>query len=83
MLKNYQNSLKRKRINYTKPRKYKEDYTTREELDKLIWDMPMTEIAKDLNVSTDYVKKWCDEWDISRPDPSYWPSGTAGRKKKN
>ena len=81
MLDNYTESMERKRFFFVKPQKYKEDYITREKLQKLVWDMPLKYIAKQLNITTDYVKKWCDEWVISRPDPFYWPRRTAGRKK--
>ena len=81
MLKNYPYSIERKRKIYVKPRKHKEDYITREELDILVWKMPLKNIAEILKITTEYVKKWCDEWEISRPDPSYWPGRTAGKKK--
>ena len=81
MIKNYPYSIERKRKIYVKPRKHKEDYITREELDKLVWKMPLKNIAEILKITTEYVKKWCDEWEISRPDPSYWPGRTAGKKK--
>ncbi|MFX1256256.1 MAG: hypothetical protein ACFFAN_00205 [Promethearchaeota archaeon] len=57
MLNNYSDSMERKRFFFIKPQKYKEDYISREKLEKLVWEMPMKYIAKELNITTDYVKK--------------------------
>ncbi len=33
-------------------------------------------------MTTDYIKMWCNKWNISRLDPSYWPNRTAYQKNK-
>ncbi len=71
MLTNCKNSISRKRFNYVKPRQIKEDYIIKEELQNLVWKMPLNNVAEKLSTTTGYIKKWCVEWGINRPDSSY------------
>ena len=64
--------MPRKRVSFTKPRNYKEDYTTKEELRKLVWEMPLYKVAEIFKTTVDYIKKWCYEWWFARPDPQYF-----------
>ena len=64
MLENYKNIMPRKRAYFSKPRLYKEDYATKEELENLVWKMPLNKVSEYFGISVDYVKKWCNEWNI-------------------
>ncbi len=45
---------------------------TAEELNKLVWSVPTTTIAKNLGVSDTAVAKWCRRYGIKKPPPGYW-----------
>ena len=82
MLTNYKKSMPRKRVSFTKPRIYKEDYTTKEELRKLVWEMPLYKVAEIFKTTVDYIKKWCYEWGFARPDPQYFSQLMRRKLKK-
>lgn len=52
---------------------------SKEELSKIVWEKPIPQIAKDLNVCVMTVDKWCNELDINKPGRGFW-SSKAGRK---
>lgn len=56
-----------------KPRKTsREKWPSLEVLEKLISEKPLTEIAKDYNVSDSMVKKWCRAYNIETKKRGFW-----------
>ncbi|RAM48904.1 MAG: hypothetical protein C6Y22_25155 [Hapalosiphonaceae cyanobacterium JJU2] len=45
---------------------------SKEELQKLVWEKPTTQIAKDFGVSDKAVEKWCKVYGIEKPPRGYW-----------
>lgn len=45
---------------------------TKEELEKIIWSIPSTYIAKKYNVSDSTIVKWCKKLNIKKPARGYW-----------
>lgn len=52
---------------------------SKEDLAKLIWEKPALEIAKELGVSSNAVKKWCKSYGIETPGRGYWAKIYAGK----
>lgn len=91
MLGNYTKSLPRKRVKFdtindikvkikkkvwrSTDRKFK---GTKEDLEILVWEKPMTKIAEKYGVSNSTIKKYCKKWGIKTPSQGYW---SKGRKK--
>ena len=44
----------------------------KEELKKLIWELPTTKIAKKYGVSDKAVEKWCKDYELDKPPRGYW-----------
>ena len=44
----------------------------KEELEKMVWEIPSTHIAKIYNVSSKAVERWCKKYNISKPPRGYW-----------
>ncbi|PLZ99338.1 hypothetical protein CEN50_07605 [Fischerella thermalis CCMEE 5268] len=42
------------------------------ELQKLVWERPTTQIAKDFGVSDKAVEKWCKVYGVEKPPRGYW-----------
>jgi very-short-patch-repair endonuclease len=59
--------------------KRKVDRPSKEELEKLIWEKPTVQIAKDFNVSDKAVEKWCKAYGISKPPKGYWAKHYASK----
>lgn len=53
-------------------RTYKSKCPPKEELERLIWEIPTTKIAKRFGVSDKAVEKWCKKHFIDKPSPGYW-----------
>ncbi len=64
----YYNSLKGKSI----PRKHKVEHPSKEELEKLLWEMPTSKIAKQYGVSDKAIEKWSKQYGLSKPPRGYW-----------
>ena len=45
---------------------------SKEELEKMLWEVPTTEIAKSYGVSDTAVSKWAKAYEISKPPRGYW-----------
>lgn len=45
---------------------------SKDELLKLLWEKPMTHIAKDFGVSNKAIEKWSKAYDISGPPKGWW-----------
>jgi hypothetical protein len=55
---------------------------SREELHKLVWEVPGTHLAKRFGVSDVALAKICRRLDVPRPPPGWWAKKAAGRKVK-
>lgn len=45
---------------------------SKEELKKIIWTKPTTQVAKDFGVSDKAIEKWCKAYGIQKPPRGYW-----------
>jgi len=45
---------------------------SKDELEKLVWEKPTVQIAKNLNVSDKAISKWCDYYGIKKPERGFW-----------
>lgn len=45
---------------------------SKEELEKLLWEKPMTHIGKQFGVSSNAIKKWAKWYGIEKPPTNYW-----------
>ena len=45
---------------------------TKKELKKKLWEKPITEIAKEYNVSDSAIHKRIKKWNLEKPEPGYW-----------
>lgn len=52
---------------------------TREELEKLVWEMPTTQVAELFGVSDKAVAKRCKRLGVSKPPRGYWAKLAAGQ----
>jgi hypothetical protein len=52
---------------------------TREELHKLVWTKPMTEVAKDFQISDRAMAKICARKQVPVPSRGFWAKKTAGK----
>jgi hypothetical protein len=53
---------------------------TREELYKLVWSKPMTDIAAEFGMSSVAFAQYCKELHIPRPGRGYWQQIACGQK---
>jgi predicted nucleic acid-binding Zn ribbon protein len=51
---------------------------TKDELYKLIWEMPTVKVAKKFKVSDKAIEKWCKSYGIEKPPRGYWAKMQAG-----
>jgi hypothetical protein len=45
---------------------------SKEELEKLLWEKPTSQIAKDFGLSDKAIEKWCKAYGIEKPPRGYW-----------
>jgi DNA-binding transcriptional regulator YiaG len=50
-----------------------------EELNKMLWEMPTTKIAKLYGVSDKAIEKWAKGYELTKPPPGYWQKLAAGK----
>lgn len=55
-----------------KPRPRKVEWPTKETLQKLLWEKPTVQIAKDYNVTDNAVAKWAKHYNLDKPPRGYW-----------
>lgn len=65
----------RKGVPHFKARKV--DRPSREELEKLVWELPTTKLAIRFGVSDVSISKWCESYGISKPPRGYWKKQAA------
>jgi hypothetical protein len=51
---------------------------SKDELHKLVWDKPTTQVAKQFGVSDKAVEKWCKSYGIEKPGYGYWTKKKYG-----
>lgn len=61
----------------------KVDRPSKEELEKLIWEIPTLQLAKRFGVSDKAVEKWCISYGISKPPRGYWAAKKASETKED
>jgi predicted DNA-binding protein YlxM (UPF0122 family) len=59
-----------KKVVHLKARKV--ERPSKEELEKMIWETSVSEVARKFGVSNVAVAKWCKSYGISRPPRGYW-----------
>jgi len=95
MLATYQNSLPRKRHNFTteSERKSKsrekawrlsrnKSKLSMEVLKELVWKLPLYKIGNIFGVSDKVIKKWCIKWGIVTPPRGYWVKKRVAQKNR-
>lgn len=55
----------------------------KEELEKLVWEKPVTSLAKDLKVSEGVLRKHCKRLQIKKPGKGYWQKRDSEKYLKN
>jgi len=45
---------------------------SKEELEKLVWSKPTSQIARHFNLSDNSIVKWCKKYGIQKPSRGYW-----------
>jgi Zn finger protein HypA/HybF involved in hydrogenase expression len=58
------------------PNSRKVEWPTKENLEKLLWQKPTTQIAKDYGVSDKAVAKWAKSYKLTKPPRGYWAKVT-------
>jgi hypothetical protein len=53
-------------------------WPTKEELEKLLWEKPSREIAKEYKIADTMVNKWCKHYGLTKPGRGYWQKKRAG-----
>ena len=56
---------------------------TREELYALVWDRPMTKLAKEFGLSDVALHKICHKHDVPTPPAGYWAKKAHGKPVTN
>jgi hypothetical protein len=67
-------TYKKTKANYSQP-KYSQRKVTRpskEELQKLLWEKPTIQLAKDFGVSDKAITKWAKSYNINKPPRGHW-----------
>lgn len=56
---------------------------SKEELTKLLWEMPTIKVAAQFGVSDKAVEKWAKSYGIEKPPRGYWAKKTAEKEQKS
>lgn len=56
---------------------------SKEELQKLVWELPTTKLAERYGVSDIAVSKWCKKYGIPKPPRGYWAKSKATVKQSS
>jgi len=65
-----ENNLKRRKV--VRP--------TKEELERMVWEKPCSQIAQQFGVSDNAVAKWCKSYGIVKPSVGYWQQFLKNKK---
>lgn len=65
----------------TQPRPHLRKYVrpSPEELKRLVWDRPSTNLEKEYGWCDTLITKWCQMYDIPKPPRGYWNKRTSGQ----
>ena len=69
------NDCKIKHNDYNNPNRdgyFGTKYPSLEEMKKLLWEKPTTQVAKELGVSDVSISKFCKKFEIDKPPRGYW-----------
>lgn len=69
------------KISFQKLRNTESKIPSKNELEKLIWEKPSTEIAKIYQVSDSSIVKWCKKYGVQKPPRGYWAKKNATYKE--
>lgn len=58
--------------NAPRPSTYKVQRPSKEELEKILWELPTIQIGKKYGVSDNAVAKWAKSYGLSKPPRGYW-----------
>jgi len=64
------------------PRPPKIAWPSAEALEKLIWEKPTSQVAKDLGVSDKAIEKHCKKLALKKPPRGYWAKIQAGKSER-
>lgn len=73
------------KMNFTingKKRKYKIEFPPPDEVQKLVWEKPMRDIAKDFGVSDVSIKNYCKRNNLTIPSRGFWLKGVIPNTRK-
>jgi len=62
-----------------KPNQRKVPRPSKEELNKLLWEMPTARIAKMYNMSDNGIARWVKDYGLQKPSRGYWTKKHAGK----
>jgi hypothetical protein len=57
----------------------KVDRPSKEELKKMLWEMPTVQLAKKFGVSDKAIEKWAKAYNLEKPPRGYWEKLKAGK----
>lgn len=58
-------------------------WPTKEELEKLVWEKPTSQLAIELGISDVAIRKWCNKYKINKPGVGYWAKKYSADKKNS
>ncbi len=61
-----------------RPERRKVEWPSKEELQQLVWTMPLDHLAKRYGVSGVTVKVWCQKQGVEKPPRAYWLKRSCG-----
>lgn len=63
-----------------KPEQRKFSRPGRDELERMVWEKPTAQIAKQIGCSDNAITKWCQQYGINKPPRGYWAKMAASRR---
>lgn len=58
------------------------NHPSKDDLAKLVWEIPTSQLAIQFNVSDKAIDKWCKQMNISKPPRGYWIKKKLGNYNK-
>lgn len=91
-IKNSQSFINKVTIEISKPSEINPDWRNRprldkrkverpskEELEKLLWEKPTSQLAKDFDVSDKAIEKWAKNYGLNKPPRGYWAKKNSNK----
>lgn len=66
-----------------KTKSHKVRHPSKEELEKMVWSKPMTELSREFGVRDNAIRKWCHRYGITYPTCGYWQRIRAGHSHED